>query len=293
MISSGTVIITDSCCDLPAEYIKEHQIISLGVNFYVDGEEYQDDHGQTLSYKEFYDSMRQGIMPTTSQVNYETYKRAFTEYVLQGKAIIYIGFSSGLSGCVNTANIVKQEILEEYPKADITIIDTLCASVGEGLLVYYACTMLEQGSSKEEIVLWLTNNKNRVNHWFTVENLDHLKRGGRISSTAAMIGTMLNIKPILSVNNEGKLVSVAKVKGRKKSISFLVDALEEYCEDLEEQVLFICHGDSLQDAEYLKELILKRHTVKGIMLNCLGPGIGTHTGPGIIGLVFLGKEKVD
>lgn len=286
-----TVIMTNSCCDLPLSFVKENNIdvISLGIN--IDLKYYSDDLGQSINIKEFYDKLRSGIMPTTSQANAFSYEERFKKHVEEGKAVIYIGFSSALSGSVNSARIAMENVKDEYDKADITIIDSKSASLGLGLLVYKAVEMLKQGASKDEIVSWVEDNKLKLNHWFTVDDLNHLKRGGRVSGTVAAVGTLLGIKPVLHVDNEGRLVPVSKVKGRKKSIKVLQETIKERIVNPEEQVIFISHGDCLEEAEYLRRLITDEVKVKDVIINNVGPTIGTHSGPGTIALFFLGKER--
>lgn len=182
-------------------------------------------------------------------------------------------------------------ILSDIPEADISLIDSKAASVGQGLLVVKAADMLRQGKSKEEIVDWVEKNKLRVNHWFTVDSLDHLKRGGRLSATSAAVGTMLNVKPILIVDRQGKLVPVKKIRGRKKAIQELFTELKDSGVDAREQSVYISHGDCAEDAEYLKNLIIDKLGIKNVTVNYLGPIIGTHTGPGLLALVFIGAER--
>ena len=287
----NTIIITDSCSDLPAGYVEENNIPVIRMTYHLDGRDMEDDFGKTLSYKDFYDLVRKGEMPTTSQINVFTFQEEFKRLLKMEKSIIYIGFSSALSGSLNNAILAKNMILEEKNDADITVIDSKSASMGEGLLVYYASEMLKNGSSKEEIVDWVENNKLRLNHWFTVEDLNHLKRGGRLSGTSAFIGTVLDIKPVLHVDDEGRLVPVTKVKGRKKSIRKMLEMMEERAVDIENQVVFISHGDSVEDAKRLEELILQKHKVKKIVTNYIGPVIGTHSGPGTLALFFLGDKR--
>jgi EDD domain protein, DegV family len=286
-----TVIITDSCSDLPLQYVEENNIPVIGMTYHIKGKDFEDDFGRTMSYKEFYDTVRNGEMPTTSQINTFKFTEMFKKYAAEGKSIIYICFSSALSGSINNANLAKQMIKEEYKDADISIIDSKCASMGEGLLVYYANEMLKGGSTKEEIVEWVENNKLRLNHWFTVEDLNHLKRGGRVSSTAAFIGTILDIKPVLHVDDEGRLIPVTKVKGRKKSVRMLFDMMRDRVEKPEEQVVFISHGDSIDDARHLEKMIIDEFKVKQVVINNIGPVIGTHSGPGTIALFFLGNKR--
>lgn len=286
-----TILIIDSCTDLPLEYVEQNNIpvINFVCNF-KDGE-FKDDFGKTLGYKEFYNEVRKGEMPSTSQVNVYVYSEMFKKYVKEGKAVIYFGFSSGLSGSLNNAALAKEMVCEEIEDADITIIDSRSASLGEGLLAYYANEMLKQGATKDEIVSWLETNKLRMNHWFTVDDLGHLKRGGRVSGTAAFVGTLLDIKPVLNVDDEGRLIPVMKVKGRKKSIKTLYEMLEENIVNPEEQVIAISHGDCPEDANSLAEMIRKHYNVKDIIMNDIGPVIGAHSGPGTVALFFLGSNR--
>lgn len=286
-----TVIIIDSCTDLPLEYVEDNKLPVLSLTCLFKGMEYPDDFGKTLSYKEFYDVVRKGEMPTTSQVNTYRFVEEFKKHIQEGRAVIYIGFSSALSGTVNSAEAAKKAIIEEFENADITVIDSKSASLGYGLLVYYALEMLKSGASKDEIVNWVENNKLKMNHWFTVEDLFHLSRGGRVSKAAAIIGTALDIKPVLHVDNEGRLIPVTKVKGRKKSLRTLAEKLKERIINPEEQVIAISHGDCIEDVEYLKEMILKEVKVKDIIVNYVGPVIGSHSGPGTVALFFMGNER--
>jgi DegV family protein with EDD domain len=286
-----TVLLIDSCTDLPRSYVEKNEIpvVSLVCNFM--GQEYKDDFGKTLSYKEFYAAVRNGEMPSTSQVNVYVYTEIFKKYAAEGKSIIYLGFSSALSGSLNSALLARDMICEEIENADITVIDSRSASLGEGLLAYNANEMLKAGASKDEVVSWLETNKLRMNHWFTVDDLGHLKRGGRVSGAAAFVGTLLDIKPILQIDDEGRLIPVSKVKGRKKSIKTLFEMLQENIVSPEEQVIAISHGDCIEDAEYLKEMILKEYKVKDVIINEVGPVIGSHSGPGTVALFFMGSKR--
>lgn len=286
-----TVIMTDSCCDLKHEYVLENNIFLMKLMVTIGDNEIEDDLGQTLDYKEFYKQIRNGEMPKTAQVNAYTFEEEFEKLVKEGKEIIYIAFSSALSGTYNSACIAKGFIEEKYPEADITIIDSKCASMGLGLLVYYANEMLKSGKSKDEIIKWVEDNKLKLNHWFTVEDLNHLYRGGRVSKTAATVGGLLNIKPVMHVDDEGRLTPVFKVKGRKKSITALFNKVEEMIVNPEEQVIFISHGDCLEEAEILKAKILEKIKVKDVVLNFVGPAVGSHSGPGTLAVFFIGNNR--
>lgn len=285
------IIVTDSCSDLPREYVKKRNLPVLSFVFNLMGQERMDDLGQTLSSSDFYNAVRGGEMPTTSQVNIQTYIDFFREHIKKDKTLIYMCFSSGLSGSYNNALLAKQTLLEEFPNAIITIIDTRCASMGQGLLVHYALDLRDKGFGHDEIVEWIENNKLRLAHWFTVDDLEHLKRGGRISGTAAFIGSVLNIKPVLHVDNEGKLIPITKVKGRKKSIKTLLEKMQETAINPAEQTVFISHGDSLEDAKYLAQMIQEHIGVKDIIINSIGPVIGAHSGPGTIALFFIATHR--
>ena len=286
-----TIIFTDSCCDLPINFVKENNIEVMELRVNLKGEDIPDDLGESINYKDFYKLIRNGEMPTTSQVNVGEFQERFQKYVNEGYSIIYIGFSSALSGCVNSARLAMENIKLDNENADITIIDSKSASMGLGLLVYYASKMLKEGKSKDEIVNWIEENKLRVNHWFTVDDLNHLKRGGRVSSSVAIVGTMLSIKPIMHVDDEGRLTPVSKVKGRKKSIKVLQEKIVEKIVNPEEQVIFISHGDCLEEAEHLKELITSVIKVKDVIINNVGPVIGSHSGPGTMALFFIGNSR--
>lgn len=285
------IIITDSCIDLSLDYVKKRDlpIVSFTYNFM--GKDLKDDLGQTLSYSEFYNAVRQGEMATTSQVNSQTYVDFFRSFLEQGKSIIYLCFSSALSGSYNSALLAREMLLEEYPEAVISIIDSKSASMGQGLLVHHALDLRDKGWDHQQIVQWVENNKLRIAHWFTVDDLEHLKRGGRLSSTAAFVGSILNIKPVLHVDNKGRLVPVAKVKGRKKAIKALFEKMVETAINPAEQTVFISHGDSIDDANYLADMIREQLGVKEIIINPIGPVIGAHAGPGTIALFFLASHR--
>ncbi|MCR4440827.1 MAG: DegV family protein [Peptococcaceae bacterium] len=286
-----TVIMTDSSSDLPLGYIEENNIPFISLTCHFKGKDFVDDFGKTLDYHEFYEAIRAGEMPSTSQVNVQAYVDKFREYAKEGAAVIYIGFSSGLSGSLQSAQIARKTILDEYKQADITVIDSKSASLGQGLLVYYAHELLKKGAVKDEIVAWVEENKLKVNHWFTVDSLEHLKRGGRISGTAAAVGSILNIKPVLKVDDEGKLTPVTKVQGRKKSLRVLADMLEERIVNPEEQVIAISHGDCIEDVNFLENILREKFACREIIINQIGPVIGSHSGPGTLALFFMGKTR--
>ena len=288
---SEIILVIDSGCDLPLDYIKQDNIVPLGLVCNFKGESIEDDFGKNFTRKDFYAALREGEMPTTSQINSQRYVEVFRKYVMEKKSIIYIAMSSALTGTINSANIARETILEDFPEADISIIDSKCASLGQGLLVYYAYEMLKKGNTKEEIVTWLEKNKLKINHWFTVNDLNHLKRGGRISSSAAAVGTLLNIKPVLFVDNEGMLTAFSKCRGRKKAISTLVEKFKERTDPNVLQVIAIGHGDCIEDALALEALVREHGNVKDVILSYVGTAIGSHTGPEILGLYFIAGER--
>ncbi len=284
-------IVTDSTADLPKEYLEEHNISCLNLSYILDGVTYG--QGKELDPKDFFDMMRAGKMPTTSQVNPEEAKTFLQKLSQVEKEILYLAFSSGLSGSYNSARIAAEEVMEEVPDCRIIVIDTLCASMGEGLIVYKAVQLREQGASMDEVAKWVEDNKLNVVHVFTVDDLFHLFRGGRVSRATAVIGTLASIKPKLHVDNEGHLINIGKVRGRKKSLQALVDYMEEKTAGFTgtNDCVMISHGDALEEAEYVRDLIRERFGIENFMINSLGPVIGSHTGPGLIALFFMGKER--
>lgn len=287
----GIKIITDSACDLSREYIDNNNIGLLSLVLNLNGEIIKDDLGKTLSYKDFYGQMREGATPTTSQVNAHEFEEEFIKHVKNGDSIICITISSALSGTFNSANIARNNILEEYPDANILVVDSLSVASGQGLLVVKACEMRDRGLSTEEIFSWLEENKNKVIHSFIVDSLNHLKRGGRISGATAAIGGLLNIKPSLYIDNDGKVIQGEKIKGKKKVLKFLVNEVKEKAVNSENETLYICHGDCLEDAETLKSMILEEVKFKNVVINYVGNVIGAHAGPGVLAVLFLGNNR--
>lgn len=284
-------IITDSCCDLSQEYLKDNNVEVIPFPYFIDERDYVDDFGNSLSYENFYNFIRKGSMPTTSQITAFSYIQTFKKLVEEGYSIIYIGFSSALSQTYNNSLLAIEEIKEDYPQADITSIDSKSASVGLGLLVYYACEKIREGKTKEDIINWIEDNKLKVNHWFIIDSLDHLCRGGRISSTGAAVGTLLDVKPLLNLDDNGQLRVVKKIRGRKKAIKELINELKTGITNPEEQIILINHGDCYQEAEKLRKNIIDEIKVKNTAINYVGPVIGTHTGPGMLCVVFLGNKR--
>lgn len=285
------VITTDNNADLPVEYYKEHNVGCMYFSYTMDDVLYK--QGSYMPEGEFYGKMRAGSMPTTAQVNPEEARLLFEPYLKEGKDILHIAFSSGLSGTYNSCRIAVEELREKYPDRIITIIDSLAASLGQGLLVYLAQKMKEDGADMQTVAEWAENHRKNIVHLFTVDDLNHLYRGGRVSKTTAVLGGMLNIKPILHVDDEGKLIPIGKVRGRKKSILELASLMDEKlgsCKDTCDTI-FISHGDCLEDAEFLAEKIKERYQIKTEIVNYVGSVIGAHSGPGTLALFFVGDLR--
>lgn len=285
------IIMTDSCSDLPADYIEKKGIPFVSLTCSFEGKEYMDDFGRSLHYKDFYGGMRRGETPKTSQPNPEAFYKVFEEIILQGKDVLYVCVSSGLSGTYNSANIAKGMIEEKYKDNRVVIVDVLTASLGQGLMVIKAIDMQENGESLDNIVNYLEQNKLNLNTYITVDDLNHLKRGGRISTVAAALGIVLHIKPILTLNNEGRVIAVQKIKGRKNAINKLAEYVTKKIEKPEEEIVTICHGDVELEAESLKQIITKEVKVKDVIINYVGPVVGTYGGPGALAVFFVGKHR--
>ncbi|MEG1954264.1 MAG: DegV family protein [Hydrogenoanaerobacterium sp.] len=284
------VISTDTNGDLPFSFIDEHKINLLPLGYTMDGvTRFTDD--RTIDQHEFYELMRAGKMPTTMQVNPEQSIDSFDAIAKSGKDVLHIAFSSGLSGSYNSAEMGAKEVRERYPEAKIIVIDSLSASLGEGLMVYYAVKMRGEGKTIDEIAEWLNGHKQNFIHYFTVEDLNHLYRGGRVSKATAVVGTMLGIKPVMYVNEEGKLVPMGKVRGRKQSILNLVERMGDKMEGMTNEVVFISHGDCLDEAQFCADEIKKKYHINSFMFNYVAPSIGAHSGPGTIAIFFLGKNR--
>ena len=282
-------IITDSGSDLPEALLNQLDVrrVSLTVNF----------KGETLNdsvdagIKELYDGLRTGHTATTSAVNPDRWAAAMKETLEEGKNVLVIAFSSGLSTTYQSAVIAAEELREIYPQRKILVVDSLCASLGQGLLVYYACAKRDEGMDIESLAAWLEENRLHLCHWFTVNDLMYLKRGGRVSAATAAVGTMLNIKPVLHVDDEGHLISVSKVRGRKASIEALAAKVGQLGEGFDNWVAFISHGDCLEDAQTLAAMLKERYGVQEVIIGYVGAVIGSHAGPDVLALFFLGKHR--
>ena len=287
---SEYMIMTDSTVDLPKEYLTEELGVPyIPLTYLIDGQSYEDMIG--LTGEEFFAKVRAGSMPTTSQINPEQAREALEPYLKEGKDILYIAFSSGLSGTYNSIRMAAEELQEEYPERKLIVIDSLCACMGEGLLVYKAVQMKRAGKSLEEVAQWVEENKLKICHFFMVEDLNHLQKGGRISKTAAVLGTMVQIKPIIYLDNEGKLQIIKKERGRKKAMNKIVDMAIDACEGKMPDMVMIPHGNCPKDAEYVAELVRKKMGVTNIMMNDIGTVIGGHTGPGMVAVVCMGVHR--
>jgi len=284
-------ICTDSCCDLSPEYIDSHDLKVLGLMYTINNYTYEDDNFRVTTARGFYDRMRQGDTSKTTLINADRYMNFFKGFLEKGEDVLYLGFSSGLSGSVQSALIAQDQLKDQYPDRKLVVVDTLCASMGQGLLVHHALANQEKGMSLEENVLWLESHKLNLAHWFTVDDLNHLRRGGRVSATSAILGTVLSIKPVLHVDDEGHLIAMSKVRGRKQSLKALVDEMAKAAIDPENQDIFISHGDCIEDAKFVGELVKERFNVKSVTYHEVGPVIGSHAGPGVVALFYLGTHR--
>ena len=284
------ILMTDSCCDLPADAAKALDLTVLPLSVMQDGKEYRNflDHRE-LDPAVFYARLRQGSMGSTSAANAESFRAAMEPILQAGKDILCLSFSSALSTTYQSAVIAARELEERYPEGKVIVIDSLCASLGQGLLVYLAGREKAKGRSIDEVADFVRETIPHLCHWFTVDDLNHLKRGGRVSAAAAFFGTMLQMKPVLHVDDEGRLIPVSKVRGRRASIRALLDQMEELAVDTE--TVFISHGDCAGEVEEMAEEIRRRFHPKTLMINYVGPVIGNHSGPGTIALFFLGKHR--
>ncbi|NBI05916.1 DegV family protein [Senegalia massiliensis] len=281
-------IIADSGCDLPKEIIKELDIEILPLSVIIDDKEYGD--GVDMNPKGLYKLMKDGKAPKTAQVSPGTFKNTFIKYAKQNREIIYIGFSSQLSGTFNTGYLMKEEVLEEYPESKIEVYDTLAASLGCGLIVHRAASLAKEGKTINEILEQIDFYSNHMEHVFTVDNLEYLYRGGRVSKTQAFVGGLLSIKPILNVE-EGKLIPIEKVRGSSKVMKRMIEIMDKRGVDLKDQTVAISHGDDLEKANELKNMMKEKFGIKEFVINMIGCSIGAHSGPGTLAIFFLNKTK--
>ena len=282
-------IITDSCCDYPDTMYAEIDVKEVALSVTFRGE--TTNHYEEAYLKDLYAGLRAGEVATTAAVNISQYLDMLEPILQSGTDVLVLSFSSGLSATYDSSRLAAEELREKYPQRKIFAVDTLCASLGQGLFVYLCAQEQKRGKSIDEVKAFAEETKLRVCHWFTVDDLNHLKRGGRISAATALFGTMLAIKPVMHVDNEGRLIPVSKARGRKASLTALVDRMAATAIDPENQTVFISHGDCLTDAEFVAEEVRRRLGVKTVRINYVGPVIGNHSGPGTMALFFLGKER--
>ena len=283
------VITVNSTVDLPKEWLEERHIPVIPLKYTIDGETYKGMEG--LSSKEFFQKLREGKMAVTSQVNPEEAKEALELFLKEGKDILHLAFSSGLSGTYNSMRIAAEELEEEYPERKVIVIDTLCACLGEGLLLYYALKRKGEGKSIEEVAQWAEENKLHVCHNVAIDDLNHLQRGGRVSKTTAILGTMVQVKPIIHMDDKGLLQVIGKERGRKKALNKIVDMAVEQAKGWENDIIMITHGDCAEDAEYVAKLVRKKMGIENILVNNIGEVIGSHTGPGVVAVFCMGSKR--
>lgn len=286
------VIVTDTTTDLPRDYVEKHHLYMMSLPYTLEGTSYTWE--KPMPVKDFYDKMRAGSLPTTSQANPEEAALLYESILKDNDVdILHIAFSSGLSGSFNSCRIAAADVCEKYPDHRIVVVDSLAATLGQGLLVYKAVQLKEAGKSLDEVDAWVEENKYHLVHNFTVDDLFHLHRGGRLSKTAAIVGTMINLKPVLHVDDEGHLVMLSKVRGRKKSLIGLVDCMEKQLGDWKDKndIIFISHGDCPEDAQFVADLIKERFGYENFMIDYIGATIGAHSGPGTVALFYLGDHR--
>lgn len=284
-------IVTDSASDLPESYYTDHDIIPVRLGFTMDGVTYEGEDGNHLDVKEFYKRLRGGSMPTTFQATPDQIEKVMAALAGEGKDVLALAFSSGLSGTCESYMAAAKRVRERYPERKIAVVDSLCASLGQGLFVDYVVKKADAGATLEEAQAYAEEIKLHICHIFTVEDLFHLKRGGRVSAGTAIVGTLLNIKPVLHVDDAGHLIPIGKTMGRKKSISALVDRMAELNISKEDEPIFISHGDCPEDVELLISLIKKKFGEREIFVNEIGSVIGTHSGAGTLAIFFMGSHR--
>lgn len=282
-------IITDSCCDFPTPMYGQLGLTFVPLTVEFRGNTFDDKNDDTL--KDMYQGLRAGEAAKTSAVNPSRWSQAMEKALAAGKDVLVLAFSSGLSTTYQSAVIAAEELKDAYPDRKIQVIDTLCASMGQGLLVWYACKKRDEGLSLDEVAQWVLDNRPHLCHWFTVDDLMYLKRGGRISAATALVGTMLQIKPLLHVDDEGHLINMTKTRGRKAAIDAMVKKAQELGAGYDNSTMFISHGDCLADAEYLSRQLKEKCGVKDVVISYVGAVIGSHSGPGTLALFFLGSHR--
>lgn len=285
-------IVTDSSSNLTDELIDQYQLHIIPLMFRVDGEEYYSYlKGEKSDLQRFYTMLREGKVIVTSLATSQDCERIMEPILQNGEDLLYIGFSSALSGTYQVAEMTAEQLRQKYPDRKIYTVDTRAASLGEGLLVTYAARMRAEGASIEEVYNWLLTNRFHLCHWFTVDDLSYLKRGGRISGTTAFLGTMLKIKPVLHMDDEGRLIPIKKVQGRRASLNALLKKMQELCLDPKDQTVYISHGDCIEDALYVRDRVQALFSPREILINYVDPVIGAHSGPGTVALFFMGRHR--
>lgn len=284
------VIVTDIACDISQKILQQWGVQEIDLTFRFEKDN-MERKGREMPIKVFYDCMREGGVAKTAAINPDVFIESFEKILSEGKDILYIGFSSGLSSTFNSSQIAANELQEKYSDRKIVVIDSLCASAGQGLCVYLAVQKRDSGASLEKLAEYLEDIKLNICHWFTVDDLVYLKRGGRVSATTAFVGTVLSIKPVMHVDNEGKLIPISKCRGRKASLSALADRYGELRDKSKSGTVFISHSDALEDAEYLRDLLKSRYDADVEIITDIGPIIGAHSGPGTMALFFVGTER--
>ena len=287
------VIMTDSCCDLTAEEAAESELTVLPLTFTIDGVNYRDTPGhEDMSLAEYYKRIRAGVQSTTAAVSVGDFIDAMRPVLQSGRDILCINFSSALSTTYQSAVIAAEELRPEFPDAKLIVIDSLAASRGQGMLVWHAAKEKKRGASIDEAAEWVRGMIQHQDHWFTVDDLNHLRRGGRLNATSAIIGTVLAIKPVMHTDSEGRLTPVSKARGMKQALTELVNKMDALgTRPLEEQTVFICHADAPESVEFVKGLLRERFGVTDVRAGYIGPVIGSHTGAGTLGLFFFGSER--
>ena len=284
-------ILTDTGCDMPVEYFTEHDVKMVKLGFMMNDVNYEGEDGLSIEPKAFYDKMREGSMPTTYQVTAEAAKPHIEASLKNGKDVLVLSFSSGLSGTAGSFAIAARDLKKEYPDRKIIVVDTLCASMGQGLLLDYVVKKADEGVSIEDTAAYAEDLKLHICHQVTVDDLFHLKRGGRVSATTAVVGSMLKIKPIIHVDNEGHLVAIGKAMGRKKALHTLVETIVSTADMDENDPIFISHGDCMEDVEYVKKVILDKMPGVKIYVHYIGPVIGSHSGVGTVAIFHKGTHR--
>ena len=285
-------ILTEETCDLPESYLKKHDVATIPMVYTLDGVEYDGSVANSPTLHQFYEKLRKGIMAKTSAVSPDRASGLLEAELQRGRDVLYLGFSSGLTSGYQNFLIAREELLEKYPEAKIICVDSLCASLGQGIFVDYIVKKREEGYSIEEAAKAAESIRPRICHYFTVDDLNHLYRGGRVSKTAAIFGTMLGIKPVMHVDNEGHLIPHGKVRGRRQSLDSLVASMgEKISDDYKNPYVFISHGDCEEDARYVADRVKEKYGVRTEIINPIGTVIGSHSGPGTVALFFIGKDR--